>query len=52
MFLARGVVGGEWIRGLYLSFTKSVETWGVLGVCLCCGGNLGPGSTRVVFMSV
>ena len=43
MCLARGGVGGEggeWMRGLGLSFTNPVGTGGVLDMCLCfgCGG--------------
>ena len=40
MCLARGDVGGEWMRGLDLGFTNPVGTGGVLDVCLCfgCGG--------------
>ena len=40
MCLARGGVGGEWMRGLGLGFTNPVGTGGVLDVCLCfgCGG--------------
>ena len=34
----RGWRGGEWMRGLGLGLTKPVRTWGVLDVCLCCGG--------------
>ena len=38
--LVRGVVGGEWMRGLGFGFTNPVGTGGVLDVCLCfgCGG--------------
>ena len=38
MCLARGGVGGEWMRGLGLGFTNPVGTGGVLDVCLCLGG--------------
>ena len=40
MYLARGGVCGEWMRGLGLDFTNPVGTGGVLDVCLCfgCGG--------------
>ena len=37
MRLARGGVGGEWIRGLGMSFFNPVETGGVLDVCQCFG---------------
>ena len=37
MYLARGGVGGEWMRGLGLGFTNPVGTEGVLDVCLCLG---------------
>ena len=30
--------GGEWMRGLGLSFTNPVRTGGVFDVCLGCGG--------------
>ena len=40
MCLARGGVGGEWMRGLGLGLTNPVGTEGVFDVCLClgCGG--------------
>ena len=38
MCLARGVVGGEWMRELGLGFTNRVGTGGVLDGCMCCGG--------------
>ena len=40
MCLARGGVGGEWMRGLGFDFTNPVGNRGVLDVCLCfgCGG--------------
>ena len=40
MCMARGGVGGEWMRGLSLGFTNPVGTGGVLDVRLCfgCGG--------------
>ena len=40
MCLARGGVGGEWMRELGLGFTNPVGTGGVLDMCLCfgCGG--------------
>ena len=41
MCLIRGGMGGEggqWMRGLGLSFTNHVGSWGVLDVCLDCGG--------------
>ena len=45
MCLARCAGGGEegeWMRGLGLSFTNPVVTWGVLDVCLCLGcGDVG-----------
>ena len=56
MCLARGGVGGEWMRELGLGFTNSVGTGGVLDMCLCfgCGGvggevgrGLRPGSEAV-----
>ena len=34
----RAVYKDECIRGFGLSFSNPVGTWGVLGVCLCCGG--------------
>ena len=37
MCLARGRVGGEWMRGLGLGFTNPVGTWGVRDMCLSCG---------------
>ena len=37
MCLARGGVGGEWMRELSLGFTNPVERGGVLYVYLCCG---------------
>ena len=30
-------VGGEWMRGLDLGFTKSVRRWGMLDMWLCLG---------------
>ena len=45
--------GGDWLRELGLGFTNPVGTYGVLDMCLCCGGvggvcgervGLGPGS--------
>ena len=39
MCIARGGVGGEWMRGF--GFTNPVGTWGVLDVCLCCTGVCG-----------
>ena len=41
----RGWRGGEWMRGLGLSFINPVGTGGVLDVCLCfgCGGVGGVG---------
>ena len=40
MYLARGGVGGEWMRGFGLGFTNPVGTRVVLDVGLCfgCGG--------------
>ena len=40
MCLARGGVGGEWMRELGLGFTNPVGTGGVLDMCSCfgCGG--------------
>ena len=40
MCLARGGVGGEWMRELGLGFTNPRGTGGVLDMCLCfgCGG--------------
>ena len=40
MCLARGGVGGEWMRELGLGLTNPVGTGGVLDMCLCfgCGG--------------
>ena len=40
MCLARGGVGGEWMRELGLGFTNPLGIWGVLDMCLCfgCGG--------------
>ena len=38
MCLARGGVGGQWMRGLGLGFTNPVGTGGVLDVCLYLGG--------------
>ena len=35
---AAWVERGEWMRGLGLGFTNPVLTWGVLDVCLGCGG--------------
>ena len=35
MCLARGGVGGEWMRELGLGFTNPVGTGGVLDICLC-----------------
>ena len=45
MCLARGGVGGEWMRELGLGFTNPVGTGGVLDMCLCfgCGGVGGVG---------
>ena len=40
MRLTRGGLGGEWIKGLGLGFTNSVETGGVLAVCLCLGSGI------------
>ena len=37
MCLARGGVGGEWMRELGLDFTNPVGTGGVLDMCLCSG---------------
>ena len=54
MCLARGGVGGEWMRELVkpelgLGFTNSLGTGGVLDVCLCfgCGGVGGVGGEWV-----
>ena len=49
MCLARGGVGGEWMRELGLGFTNPVGTGGVLDVCLCfgCGGVGGVGGEWV-----
>ena len=40
MCLARGGVGGEWMREMGLGFTNPAGTGGVLDMCLCfgCGG--------------
>ena len=35
MCLARGGVGGEWMRGLGLGFTNPVGTGGVCEMCMC-----------------
>ena len=45
MCLARGGVGGEWMRELGLGFTNPLGTGGVLDMCLCfgCGGVGGVG---------
>ena len=45
MCLARGGVGGEWMRRLDLGFINPVGIGGVLDVCLCfgCGGVGGSG---------
>ena len=45
MYLVRGGVGDEWMRGLGLGFTNPVGTGEVLDVCLCfgCGGVGGVG---------
>ena len=50
MCLARGGVGGEWMRELGLGFTNPVGTGGVLDMCLClvAGRGFGPGSRAVV----
>ena len=47
--LARGGVGGEWMRGLCLDFTNPVGTGGVFDVCVCfsCGGVDGVGGECV-----
>ena len=37
MCMARGGVGGEWIRGLGVGFNNPVGTGVVLDVCLCLG---------------
>ena len=37
VLMARGSVGGEWMRGLGLGFTNPVGTGEVLHVCLCFG---------------
>ena len=49
MCLARGGVGGEWMRELGLGFTIPVGTGGVLDMCLCfgCGGVGGVGGELV-----
>ena len=49
MCLARGGVGGEWMRELGLGFTNPVGTGGVLDMCLCfgCGGVGGVGGEWV-----
>ena len=49
MCLARGGVGGEWMRGLGLDFTNPVGTGRVFDVCLCfgCGGVGGVGGEWV-----
>ena len=50
MCLARVGVGemrGEWIKGLCLGFTNSVETMGVLDVCLGCSSVAGVGGEWV-----
>ena len=38
MCLARGGVGGEWVRELGLGFTNPLGTVGVLDMCFGCGG--------------
>ena len=47
MCLARGGVGGEWMRELGLGFTNPVVTGGVLDMCLCFGGVGGVGGEWV-----
>ena len=49
MCLARGSVGGEWMRELGLGFTNPLGTGGVLDMCLCfgCGGVGGVGGEWV-----
>ena len=49
MCLARGGVGGEWMRELGLGFTNPVGAGGVLDMCLCfgCGGVGGVGGEWV-----
>ena len=43
MCMARGGVGGEWMRDLGSGFTNSLGTGGVLDMCLYfgCGGGVG-----------
>ena len=55
MCLARGGVGdvgGEWVTGLGLGFTKSGGTWGKWDMCLCfgCSGVGGVGGGWVVVL--
>ena len=47
----RGWRGGEWMRGLGLGFTNSVQTGGMMDVCLYCSGVSAVWIPKIVFTS-